>query len=231
MPDAGRSPSASAPPPAGGGAWAATTSGGPDAGAEPPASGHDEVTALWTGDTGTLRAPTRSALALLVRGPYLSADRDAAAWRALLADEDQVRSRLADLYLDLVLDVDTQVAFVRTARGGAVSAVREQPLTFLDTAVLLHLRGCLLDTAGERAVVSRADVGDALAGLRKRSGVDATDFVGLLDASWSRLVERGLLEPSGADRYEVSPVLRVLFGADEVAAVQAEYARLAKEGA
>lgn len=29
------------------------------------------------------------------------------------------------------------------------------------------------------------------------------------------------------DRFEVSPVLRLIFGADEIAAVQAEYRRLA----
>lgn len=222
VPDAGHAPRAAAPPLANPGATVHVGE---------PAS--DEVVALWPGDRGSLRAATRSALARLVRGPYVSAEKDPEAWRALLAGEEHVRSRLADLYLELVLDTDTGVAFVRRAPADeAKNAVRELPLTFLDTALLLHLRGRLLDAADGRAVVGRDEVGDALAGYRRRSGVDGAEFARLLDASWDRMFGRGLLEPTTTEgRFEVSPVLRVLFGAEQVAAVQAEYARLAKEKA
>jgi hypothetical protein len=185
---------------------------------------------LWPGDHGTLPAPARLALARLVRGPYLAAESDGDTWRALLAHEDVVRERLADQYLDLVVDADAQVAFVRDAPApDAPQVVRQVTLTFLDTALLLYLRALLLDSADGRVAVSRDEAADHLAMYRRRGGGSPMDFTRQLDATWARLVESGMLEPLSGDRCTVSPVLRTVFGADQVAALSAEYARLAKE--
>ncbi len=195
-------------------------------------AGGDVGTRLWPGDHGTLPAPARLALARLVRGPYLAAEPDADTWRALLAHEDIVRERLADLYLDLVVDADAQVAFVRDVPApDAPQVVREVALTFLDTALLLHLRALLLDSADGRVAVSRDEAADHLAVYRRRGGGSPMDFSRQLDATWARLVESGMLEPLSGDRCTVSPVLRTVFGADQVAALSAEYTRLAKESA
>jgi len=44
------------------------------------------------------------------------------------------------------------------------------------------------------------------------------------------MVKYGLLAATSTEgRFEVSPVLRLVFGAEEIAAVQAEYRRLAAE--
>jgi len=201
------------------------------------ATGHDAGDAgvgarLWPGDHGTLPAPARLALARLVRGPYLAAESDADTWRALLAHEDVVRERLADQYLDLVVDADAQVAFVRDVPApDTPHVVREVTLTFLDTALLLYLRALLLDSADGRVAVSRDEAADHLAMYRRRGGGSPMDFTRQLDATWARLIESGMLEPLSGDRCVVSPVLRTVFGADQVAALSAEYARLAKESA
>ncbi|MFE7508330.1 DUF4194 domain-containing protein [Promicromonospora sp. NPDC057488] len=195
-------------------------------------SGGDAGSRLWPGDHGTLPAAARLALARLVRGPYLAAEADADTWRALLAHEDVVRERLADQYLDLVVDGDAQVAFVRDVPAAdAPQVVREVTLTFLDTALLLHLRALLLDSADGRVAISRDEAADQLAVYRRRGGGSPMDFTRQLDATWARLIESGMLEPLSGDRCTVSPVLRTVFGADQVAALSAEYARLAKESA
>ncbi|GAA4705169.1 protein of unknown function (DUF4194) [Promicromonospora umidemergens] len=187
---------------------------------------------LWPGDHGTLPAPARLALARLVRGPYLAAESDQDTWRALLTNEDVVRERLADQYLDLVVDADAQVAFVRDVPAqDAPQVVRELTLTFLDTALLLHLRALLLDSADARVAISRDEAADHLGMYRRRGGGSPMDFTRQLDATWARLIESGMLEPLSGDRCVVSPVLRTVFGADQVAALSAEYARLAKESA
>jgi hypothetical protein len=167
-----------------------------------------------------------------VRGPYLAADADPDTWRALLSHEDAVRERLCDLYLDLVIDADAQVAFVRDVPAAdAPQVVRELTLTFLDTALLLHLRALLLDSPDGRVAVSRDEAADHLGMYRRRGGGSPMDFTRQLDATWARLIESGMLEPLSGDRCVVSPVLRTVFGADQVAALSAEYARLAKESA
>ncbi|MEV0953226.1 DUF4194 domain-containing protein [Promicromonospora sp. NPDC050249] len=215
--------------PAGSGA---TSSGlgsgaGPETGSDAGTGAH-----LWPGDHGTLPAPARLALARLVRGPYLAAESDPDTWRALLSHEDVVRERLCDQYLDLVVDADAQVAFVRDVPAAdAPQVVRELTLTFLDTALLLHLRALLLDSPDGRVAVSRDEAADHLGQYRRRGGGSPMDFTRQLDATWARLTESGMLEPLSGDRCVVSPVLRTVFGADQVAALSAEYARLAKESA
>lgn len=186
---------------------------------------------LWDGDGGTLREPSRRALVQLLRGPYLSAARHANLWSALLADEEEIRSRLADLFLELVADHESQVAFVRNVQAApdAPRVMRTATLTFLDTALLLHLRQQLLhDSHGTRTIVGADEVADQLQVYRGRDNADPAGFSKRINASWTKMVKFGLLAPTSTEgRFEVSPVMRLVFGPEEIAAVRAEYRRLA----
>lgn len=186
--------------------------------------------ALWDGDRGTLREPSRRALVQLLRGPYLSAARHPNLWAAVLADEEQIRARLADLYLELVTDPESQVAFVRNveALDDAPKVVRTATLTFLDTAMLLHLRQQLLhDAQQSRTIVGQDEVAEQMQTYRGRDNADPAGFAKRINASWTKMVNFGLLSRTSTEgRFEVSPVLRLVFGPDEIAAVRAEYRRL-----
>ncbi|WP_422933370.1 DUF4194 domain-containing protein [Sinomonas sp. P47F7] len=192
---------------------------------------------LWDGDVGELRDSSRRALVQLLKGPYLSSARHANLWSALLADEAPIRSRLADLYLDLVLDLEAEVAFVRNVgaafeRPDVPKVLRTAPLTFLDTALLLHLRQQLLhDVGGSKTIVGRDEVADQLKVYQGRDKADPAGFAKRIDASWKKMIRYGLLAPTSTEgRFEVSPVLRLVFGAAEIRAVQEEYRRLAGAG-
>lgn len=189
---------------------------------------------LWSGDTGTLREQSRRAVVALVRGPYLSSTRQAQLWSGLLADEQAIRSHLADMYLDLVIDIEAGVAFVRNVDdddAGAPRVVRTAPLTFMDTAMLLHLRQVLVrESAGARAIVGEAEVAEQLSVYRSTTTTDPAGFAKRVRASWRKLVDYGLLQATTTeDRWEISPVLRLVFGAERVAAVQREYTRILAE--
>lgn len=190
--------------------------------------------ALWDGDTGTLREASRRALVQLLRGPYLSARRHGQLWNALLADENEIRSRLAELFLDLVVDTEAELAFVRNAEPDtldAPSVVRSAPMTFLDTALLLHLRQHLLQGGGgDRVIVGADELLDQLQVYRSRDDADPAMFAKRVNASWTKLEKYGILARTSTEgRFEISPVLRLVFGAEEIAAVQAEFARIASE--
>ncbi|MDQ0733070.1 DUF4194 domain-containing protein [Arthrobacter sp. B1I2] len=206
-----------------------------ESGVPGPAGGEGTLSdvALWEGDTGTLREPSRRVLVQLLRGPYLSASRHGNLWTALLSDEDAVRSSLADLFLDLVTDHAAQVAFVRntSADVDAPKVMRTATLTFLDTALLLHLRQTLLQEGGGRKTIVGADeVADQLQVYRGKDNADIAGFSKRINSSWQKMVKYGLLAATSTEgRFEVSPVLRLVFGAEEIAAVQAEYRRLAAE--
>lgn len=188
---------------------------------------------LWTGDAGTLLEPSRRALVQLIRGPHLSAQRHGRLWAALLNDEAGIRSRLADMFLDLVVDREAEIAFVRnvtTAELETPQVVRTVPLTFLDTAALLHLRQLLLRVApGERVIVGSDELGDQLAVYHGKDRGDPALFGKRVSATITKLERYGILARTSTEgRFEISPILRLVLGAQEVASIHEEFRRIAE---
>ncbi len=195
-------------------------------------AGTDERVGLWRGDVGELPDRTRRVLLRLVRGPYLSGAREAHLWEVVLMDENVIRSRLADLFLELVIDRDNEFAFVRNAPAeDGPKAVRSEALTFLDTAMLLVLRQTLLSEEGRgRVIVGQAEVSEQLAVFRTPDR-DERDFASRVNSSWNKMQNKlRVLHAVGDDRAEISPVLRLLVDADQIRAITAEYRRIAREG-
>lgn len=196
-------------------------------------SGIDATDAgLWSADTGTLPDASRRVLLRLVQGPYLSGEREAKLWSVLLSAESAIRARLADLFLELVIDRDHEFAFTRNASmEGAPSAVRSIALTFLDTAMLLALRQTLLsDEGGGRVYVGQSELFEQLA-VYRTTDRDEQDFSKRLNASWTKMHNRlRVLHTAGDERAEISPVVRLIVDADQVRAITAEYTRIAESG-
>lgn len=190
---------------------------------------------LWEGDAGSLPYNARRALVRLVKGPYLDESRHPELWNALIAAQVPIRERLADLFLELVIDLDRAVAFVRNVsapEAQAPSVVRTQPLTFTDTVVVLHLRSLLVQARmrGEAVFVDREEIDAAVAVYRSQASTDEAGFVRAVDASVNKMDNAGLLQRTAVEgRFSISPVLELVFGADEVAAVAAQYRRLLDE--
>ncbi|WP_425843738.1 DUF4194 domain-containing protein [Agrococcus sp. TSP3-2-1] len=186
--------------------------------------------ALWPGDAGRLREDSRRALLELIQGPYLSSSNRGRLWVALLADADEIRSRLHELFLELVIDRNDEIAFVRPVDAGerpVPLAVRSRALTFMDTLMLLVLRQHLLAARGERRVfVDRSDVFEQLAPYRVAR--DEADFERRMNASWTKLMNKlGLIHRAGGDeRVEISPALRLIFDDDRVQSLRREYERV-----
>lgn len=196
----------------------------------------DAPAKLWERDTGTLRKASRVVLAALLKGPYISAEKQTQNWRALLADTDQIRSRLADMFLDLVIDDERGIAFVRNAEtyDDAPQVVRTSALTVMDTAMLLHLRRELVSASGPgRVIVGKDEIFEHLQTYRTHISTDDAGFTKRINSAWTKMDKLGILlrTPTSATdgRFEVSPVLRLIFGPEQIEAVRAEYAKLRGE--
>lgn len=181
-------------------------------------------------DPGELDPGTRRVILKLLNGPYLRSEEHPKLWAALDRNEPTVRSRLADLYLELVIDRDAGVAFVRNLDvDDAPKVVRRQPLTLVDTVLVLYLRRCLLraQTSQSRVFVGRDEIEDHLRGFLRN---DTTDKKGQEDRIGRAIAKMAgnsvLLKAEADDRWEISPVLRLVFGPDEVAAVTADLERM-----
>ncbi|GAA1814589.1 DUF4194 domain-containing protein [Agromyces neolithicus] len=190
---------------------------------------------LWKGDSGTLGLESRRALLDLIRGPYLSGRASPGLWSALLADERAIRTRLNELFLELVLDRVGEVAFVRNVDAGELAVprtVRTESLSFLDTAMLLVLRQILLSREGEgRVIVGRDEVFEQLAAFRPADH-DEKLFTSRMNSSWMNMKNKlRVIHQAGAaddgERAEISPVLRLIVDADHVRQIEREYRRIA----
>ena len=191
------------------------------------------ASALWAGDTGVLGENSRRALLELIKGPYLSGAKTPMLWSSLLADEEILQTRLHELFLELVLDRTREFAFVRnvaTTELKVPSTVRSAALTFLDTAMLLVLRQMLLAGEAEgRVIVGQEEVFEQLRVYRSDDR-DETDFNKRLNSTWMKMKNtlRVIHQAGSEDRAEISPVLRLIVDADQVAAITEEYRRIAE---
>lgn len=189
--------------------------------------------ALYPGDAGMLRAETRRVLVRLLSGPFLDGKRHTKLWPVLIQDEAILRSRLADLFLDLVLDHEQLVAFTRQADVGDLDApllMRRAPLTLIDSVLLLHLRQALTqaEVRGERAVVEVDDLMVALAPYETALTTDHAGFVKRIQGAIEKMKKYNILQKirGSESRYEVSPALKLLFSAEEIQSLTRAYRAL-----
>ncbi|MDI9935707.1 MULTISPECIES: DUF4194 domain-containing protein [Rhodococcus] len=195
---------------------------------EPMAGGH------YPGDTGELDLETRRAFVQLLKGPLVTAAKHPEVWRAVIRDERLLRSRLADVFLDLVIDDENELAFTRPAETGNANTptvLRTERLTFMDTVMLLALRQRLLRAQpGERVMVDLDELREQLELYRTAGDTDPAGYAKRINASWKKLDKYSLLtKTSTDDRMEISPVLRQLFDAEQVALVEVEFRRILEE--
>ncbi|MGW8276185.1 DUF4194 domain-containing protein [Xanthomonas axonopodis] len=190
---------------------------------------------LFLGDTGTLPFDARRALCQLLAGPSIDAQRHGALWPALLRNEVAIRQVLCELFLELVLDRGG-VAFTRqadTAELESPTLLRSAPLTFIESVLLLFLRQQLAeaDTRGERAVVDEAQLVEALSVYEKNVSTDRAGFARRVMTAIGKMRDNQLLSRlrGSEERYEVSPVLKLLFSAEDVQALVVAYREL-REG-
>lgn len=200
---------------------------GPDA-AQPSAD------TLFLGDSGELALHTRRVLVQLLAGPSLDGRRHSKLWPVLVRDEAVIRRRLAELFLELVIDREVQVAFTRQADTGDLEVpllLRRAQLTFIDSILLLHLRQRLTqaDSHGDRAVVSTDEIMEFLTLYERASNTDRAGFVKRVNASIEKIKKHSILLKIRAseDRFEISPTLKLLFSAEEIQALTHLYQRMA----
>ena len=189
---------------------------------------------LFPQDKGAIPLEVRRVLVQLLLGPSIDARRQTKLWPVLLRHESLIRSRLHELFLELVIDSDQEVAFTRQVLSDEIEIpvlLRRAPLTFLDSVLLLFLRQRLTqsDAQGERAVLALQEIEEHLMVFKRQGSVDHARFDQQIENAIEKAKRHSLLQKirGSEDRYEVSPTLKLLFPAEEIRELTALYARLA----
>jgi len=189
---------------------------------------------LWEHDQGTLTYHSRRALVQLLQGPLIRAQNEPVLWAAIISDEQNLRARLHEVFLELVIDETEGFAFTRMVEKDSLSipqVLRTDKLKHIDTAILLNLRQELgLALPGERVIVDVEDLRESIGYVRAVDNRDEAGFTKRFNAAIKRIQnDYSLLSATETEgRLEVSPVLRQLFDASTVTAIRDEYARLAR---
>jgi hypothetical protein len=165
----------------------------------------------------------RRALVSLLMNRYVSKARHRTAWEGLLTYENDLRDRLDEVYLDLIIDHDAEVAFKRQQDGDDVLRMlrREKALTRDASFVLIFLRReyAFADPDDGPVMITRDQIGEFLRAYREDGDGDDARFSRRVDAAINALIKPWqILEPNPAVDYlfTVSPVIVPLVGVDEM---------------
>jgi|GEM_PF-681328 len=201
---------------------------------EPAESPATPPTVLFNGDTGTLRLDTRRCLVNLLNGPSIDGRRQNGLWTVLLRDREAIQAYLHNIFLELVVDISQQVAFIRQVPDESETDIpillRRHQLTLIQSALVLYLRQRLTeaDAANERAVVSTREMNEHLILFEKARNTDLARFDRQCESAIEKCKALNLIRPirSSDARFEVSPTLKLLFSAEDIQALTATYKAL-----
>lgn len=189
---------------------------------------------LYEGDTGTLTGLQRRALAELIRGPYVSSVKSPEVFTAISNSREVLAQQLDNLFLTLILDEHAGVAYTKAWEADVSekrALLRKQSLTFMDTVVILHLRRELVTTSpNERTIVDEGEVFEATLPYQGHAGTDKSTQRKRFTAAWNKLKNYSIIASTPTEgRFEVSPVLRIIFSSEEIAAVTESFRALLEE--
>lgn len=182
----------------------------------------DDAEVLDEQGESRLPAVARRALATLLTNRYIIRSRNRAAWDALLLHEDEIRERLADMYLLLVIDKEYEVAFKRQDPADDAPRLlrRDKPLHRDASLLLVHLRKehTYTDSIDEPVMITRAQVAEFLRPFREDGDGDEARFDKRVDAAIRAVADLKLLTPDPDAEYlfAVSPAVVPLIGVDEL---------------
>jgi hypothetical protein len=189
---------------------------------------------LFSNDHGRLPLEVRIVLARLLRGPYLDSS-NSAHWTALAVYEPAIRQWLGEVFLELVVNREDGVAFIRQIRPPelpekAPVLLRPSRLTYLEAVLLLILRARHMsaEAMGERAVISlgREEI-ISLLNIHKKK--DETNFAAV-DLHVNAVIKRFVHDykilkklQGSSERYEISPVIRFIATPELIRDLAAEF--------
>ncbi len=174
---------------------------------------------LFEGDEGGLALEQRRALVAIMKNRYISATQNPAEWRTLTENPVPIKSRLNDMFLDLHLDRQHEVAFKRQAvpEGGGrgfPTLLHDTAYSREETILLVFLRHRFhsdLAAGHEQVIVDRDDLIEQVANFRPGHATDRSgDERKAGNAIEALMKAKILLKTNDTTRLRVAPVISVL---------------------
>ncbi len=191
-------------------------------------------------EAGRLPPEARRALVGLLRHGVVMASDKRRMFESLCRHREPIQAHLADMYLRLVVDEQAGMALVLQRQPedpgeDVTTLISRRPLTLYDTLLLLVLRKHYQEreTAGEqRVMIDSERIENALRPflpLTQSSRGDRRQLSGALKAMKERRILAAVRGEE--DRFEITPVIRYVVGAEFLERLLEEYRKLAAAAA
>jgi len=190
-------------------------------------------------ENGKMPPEARRALVSLLKNGVILASQKGKLFNSICRYQSAVRSHLTDVYLKLVLDEKTGVAFVAQLDESddedfdAVSLITRRTLSLYDTLLLLVLRKHYQEreSSGEQRIIIDIERIEAnLSPFLPLTNSMKSDRRKLIAALKKMIEKRILTVVRGSDdRFEVTPIIRYVVNAKFLEQMLEEYQRLARE--
>jgi hypothetical protein len=182
--------------------------------------------ALFEGDAGELDLAVRQCLVVLLKNSIVTHKSNHREWDALVQNTAIIRSRLHELFLDLVLDKDKGVAYKVQVRSDTPQRfpplIKDTSYTREETILLVLLRQRhLAESASLDPVrIDRQECLAAVASFRPDSATDEHGDASRAKRAIESLHSDGILEETDDDeRFIISPVIESVLPLDQLKAL------------
>lgn len=182
---------------------------------------HD-VEPVFPGDRGVLDPEVRRVLVRLLQRRFLLAERGSNDWKLLLEHQQVIESRLHDLFVRLIIDVDRGVAYKQQIRSEELDVpvlLRDESYTRAETLVLVYLRTVYQReiTAGEPEVrVDVEEIEQTVLSYFTESDGSMARRQKAVRAALGRLRQEGIVDEESEGRFRVSPLVEIVLSADRL---------------
>ncbi|WP_221620807.1 DUF4194 domain-containing protein [Actinomyces bowdenii] len=187
-----------------------------------PVPMEEDTEQCFPGDRGVLEPAVRRVLVRLLRQRFLEAARHREEWRILVDNQQVIESRLNDLFIRLVVDLDRGLAYKQQVRSQDVDApilLRDEPYSRAETLVLVYLRTVYQreSTAGESAArVDVEEVEQTVLSYFAQGDRDTARRQTTIRRALDRLSREGLIEEESEGRYLISPLIEIILSANRL---------------
>ena len=191
---------------------------------------HEE---LFPEDTGTCPLGVRHAIAALIKRRYISADEDKVAWEGLMSNPELVRSRLADALLLLRINMQIGIALAQQVEFEDDTI----PYKIKSINYFNNIQSVLMCQLVTKYFATTA-AGQSLVWIEEeemyeymtRLFEDTPDVAASQTAMKNAMVRNRYLKEFGVGRYQMLPIVGVVYTLDEIRSVLHRY-RVAEEEA